>query len=178
MHRSASSQDPFEERVIAIYRETIDGLWAAVAGWTRGDRRLAEDLIQESWLRAVKHWRRRGIPEHPAAWLRVVARNLAVSHARRSGREFGSDDPEAVAGADRGTEPEAAAVDRVAVTEGLARLDARNAAMLHSFHLEGRSVREIANREALSERAVEGRLRRARLALRGWLGTEIEESKR
>ncbi len=37
--------------------------------------------------------------------------------------------------------------------------------MLEDFHLEGKDVRTIARDHGLSERAVEGRLRRARKAL-------------
>jgi RNA polymerase sigma-70 factor (ECF subfamily) len=44
---------------------------------------LAEDLVQESLLRALQLWPFQGIPQHPQAWLIQVARNLAVDKLRR-----------------------------------------------------------------------------------------------
>src|SRR5690349_9577449 len=44
---------------------------------------LAEDVVQESLLRALQLWPFQGIPQHPQAWLIQVARNLAVDKLRR-----------------------------------------------------------------------------------------------
>jgi RNA polymerase sigma-70 factor (ECF subfamily) len=44
---------------------------------------LAEDVVQESLLRALQLWPFQGIPEHPQAWLIQVARNMAVDKLRR-----------------------------------------------------------------------------------------------
>src|SRR5512134_1925973 len=72
-----------EERIVAVYRETIDALYAHVSRCCYGDRALAEDVTQETWLRAVREWRRRGPPDRPLAWLITVARNLLVSYYRK-----------------------------------------------------------------------------------------------
>ena len=48
----------------------------------------------------------------------------------------------------------------------LARLKKNHALLLEAFYFDEKSVREIAQDFGLSERAVEGRLRRARLKLR------------
>jgi RNA polymerase sigma-70 factor (ECF subfamily) len=45
---------------------------------------LAEDVAQEAFLRAVRTWAVHGPPPNPAAWLRRVARNLAVDQIRRN----------------------------------------------------------------------------------------------
>lgn len=169
MNVPSPGNDPFENRVIEIYHSTVAGLYSAAASWTHGDRGLAEDLVQETYLRAIRHWRRHGLPEHPGAWLRTVARNLLVSHARRHRRETLDPDPE-----DADTRA-SMATGRLALAEGLDSLGDKNASLLRSFHLEGRTVREIAHAKNLSERAVEGRLRRARQALRRWLGAEKQE---
>jgi RNA polymerase sigma-70 factor (ECF subfamily) len=39
-----------------------------------GDRALAEDLAQESLAALVRHWRRRGPPDSPAAFVFAIAR--------------------------------------------------------------------------------------------------------
>jgi len=66
-----------------------------IAGLTRafGAQRLelAEDVVQETFLRALRTWPAHGIPHNPGAWLGRVARNLAVDRLRREGL-YASDD--------------------------------------------------------------------------------------
>src|SRR5262245_459021 len=45
-------------------------------------RDVAEDLLEETWLRLVKHARRLRADTKLAAWLFTVARNLHVSFTR------------------------------------------------------------------------------------------------
>lgn len=45
-------------------------------------REVAEDLLEETWLRAVKHLRRLEPDTSLGAWLFTVARNLHVSYRR------------------------------------------------------------------------------------------------
>jgi RNA polymerase sigma factor (sigma-70 family) len=47
---------------------------------------LAEDVMQETLLKALRQWSYRGIPENPAAWLMTVARNHALDLLRRDAR--------------------------------------------------------------------------------------------
>jgi len=72
-----------EQRILIVYRDTIDALYAYAARHSGGDRTLAEDVTQETWLRAVREWRRSGPPEKPLAWLIAVAHNLLASYYRR-----------------------------------------------------------------------------------------------
>lgn len=44
---------------------------------------LAEDVVQDTLLRALEHWPRYGIPANPSAWLMRVARNRAIDLVRR-----------------------------------------------------------------------------------------------
>lgn len=44
---------------------------------------LAEDVVQEALIRALKTWPYYGIPENPAAWLTQTAKNLAFDVLRR-----------------------------------------------------------------------------------------------
>jgi RNA polymerase sigma factor (sigma-70 family) len=60
------------------------------------------------------------------------------------------------------------------VCHALARLPAAQALLLEAFHFEDRGVSQIAERFGLSERAVEGRLRRARQRLRRELESVME----
>lgn len=44
---------------------------------------LAEDVVQDALVKALQQWPFRGIPENPAAWLTLVARNRALDLLRR-----------------------------------------------------------------------------------------------
>ncbi len=156
-----------ETILIRTYRESVHPLFEYVSRRCGGDRSLAEDVVQETWLRAVVAWEGSGFPETPLAWLKTVARNLLSNYYRRAplislealppgweGRVFGN-----------GTEGDNS--DHSAtVSWGLARLRPGQARIIEAFHFDGLNVSEIASELGLSERAVEGRLRRARLKLR------------
>jgi RNA polymerase sigma-70 factor (ECF subfamily) len=156
-----------EEQILATYRETIEALYGYVSRNCGGDRTLAEDVTQETWLRAVREWRRKGQPDRPIAWLTTVARNILVSYFRR--RRPASLDTaaagEVLAALDEGRAAESSARTAV-VCHALARLPAAQAQLLEAFHFEDRRTSQIAENLGLSERAVEGRLRRARQKLR------------
>ena len=157
--------EPSESDWVATYRETVGPIYAHVSRRVGGDRGLAEDVTQETWLKAVAAWRRRGVPRDPLAWLRTVASNLLRNHYRRlRPTPLGP----AEAGIDLERETFAAQTPRAAalLSWGLARLRDGQARLLEAHHLEGREVRAIAAELGLSERAVEGRLRRARESLR------------
>lgn len=172
--RMATEGSP-EERIVAVYRETIDQLYRYVSRSCYGDRALAEDVTQETWLRAVRDWRRKGPPDRPLAWLTTVARNLLASYyRRRRPAALDSVSPgEVLAAVDDGRAAQSAAVAAV-VCHALTRLPAAQAMLLEAFHFEDSGVSQIAKRFGLSERAVEGRLRRARLRLRRELESVME----
>jgi RNA polymerase sigma-70 factor (ECF subfamily) len=54
---------------------------------------LAEDVVQESFVAAVAHWQRDGVPRNPSAWLLTAARNRALDAVRRerTRRKFADD---------------------------------------------------------------------------------------
>lgn len=48
---------------------------------------MAEDVVQDAVIAAMKTWPFKGMPDNPAAWLNRVARNKAYDRLRREGRE-------------------------------------------------------------------------------------------
>ena len=152
-----------EEALIAAYRASIGPLYRFVSRRVGGDTGLAEDLVQETWMRALDHWPAHGVPDEPLAWLIRVARNTLVSHFRRI-RPVATD-PEVLDLESSDFRPETPGA-ATAVGWGLARLRRAHAELLEAFYFDGRTTRELAESFALSERAVEGRLRRARAKLR------------
>jgi DNA-directed RNA polymerase specialized sigma24 family protein len=151
-----------EAELIRVYREHTAPLYAFVSRRVGGDRSLAEDIVQDTWLRAVATWPRHGVPDHPRAWLIKVARNLLASHFRR--RHARSVSPTELALEDDGYRPDTPWAVAL-VGWGLARMRRSQAELLEAFYFDDKSTREIAEASGLSERAVEGRLRRARLNL-------------
>ena len=155
---------PSEDDIRRIYRETVDDLFAFVSRRCDGDRELAEDITQETWLRAVKAWRDDGLPDRPLAWLSTVAARLLSNYRRRPAAqrlEDGSGDTlPAPPVEDEGTGRESM------VRKALANLPALQMRLLRAFHFERQPVAEIAASMGISERGVEGRLRRARQRLR------------
>ena len=158
---------PSEELILDTYRTTIDQLYRYVSRNCGGDRTLAEDVTQETWLRAVREWRTKGPPDQPIAWLTTVARNILVSYYRKK-RPAPLDSVsagEVLAALDDGRAAESSEISAV-VCHALARIPAAEAQLLEAFHFDDRRMSQIAETLGLSERAVEGRLRRARLRLR------------
>lgn len=45
---------------------------------------LAEDVVQEAFMKAIQEWRLNPIPPNPSAWLTVTARNKAIDAIRRN----------------------------------------------------------------------------------------------
>src|SRR5262249_18348715 len=173
------ASEPAEQRIPEVYRQTIGPLYSYVSRRCGGDRPLAEDVVQETWLRAVDVWRKQGLPDAPAAWLTSVADNLLRSHYRRhTPLPLASITSESVlAVVDDGFNTESAEIERV-IHWGLAQLPARQSKLLEAFHFDERPVARIAAEFRLSERAVEGRLRRARLKLRRLIERALAQQKR
>jgi RNA polymerase sigma-70 factor (ECF subfamily) len=132
-----------------------------------GEREVAEDITQETWLRALRDWRANGLPEVPLAWLRVVARNLILNHVRHPDPlPLDSVSPaDVLAAVDDNGASESAEIASV-VRHALARMSDPEARLLEAFHFDRCKVSQIAAAYGVSERAVEGRLRRARERLK------------
>jgi RNA polymerase sigma-70 factor (ECF subfamily) len=71
---------------------------------------LAEDMVQDALIAALRSWRWSGVPDRPAAWLATVARNRAIDQLRR----------EALGPAANGNETSASLPDEVLLPPPLA----------------------------------------------------------
>src|SRR5438477_2880210 len=55
----------------------------AILGRILGDLDLAEDAVQDAFVKAAERWPREGTPSSPGAWIVATARNGAIDRIRR-----------------------------------------------------------------------------------------------
>jgi RNA polymerase sigma-70 factor (ECF subfamily) len=141
-----------------IFRQLLAASW--------GDYELATEALQHTYLRVARHARPCDSAEMFASWLRLLARS-ALNDCRRRRASFWSRlVPEA--NALEAPAPEKANEDRLlaALDDALAQLTESERNLLMAKYLSDRSVAEIAGSLAVSTKAVESRLTRARAELR------------
>ncbi len=66
-----------------IVRDEWARVHSALIGYVR-DFELAEDVLQDAIVAALRHWTEDGIPRSPRAWLLQTARRKAIDRFRRS----------------------------------------------------------------------------------------------
>ncbi len=164
-----------ETFVRALYAEHAGALLGYVTHLT-ADRQRAEDIVQETLLRAWRHAEELvGEPRSLRAWLFTVARNLARDEHRARQVRGAQLDSEALADL-----PAAEQLDRALeawqVAEALSSLSVEHRAVLVETYYRGRSVAEAAAVLGVPRGTVKSRsyyaLRALRLLLeeRGWGG--------
>ncbi|MFF4114796.1 SigE family RNA polymerase sigma factor [Streptomyces sp. NPDC001714] len=142
---------------------------------TAGDTYLAEDLVQEALGRIYVRWGRVSRAENPAGYAQTVLTRTFLAHRRRfSSRERARDSfPEL---ADTGTDPGGTDPSlRLTLLDALARLPAKDRAVVVLRYWEDRSVHETADALNMSSAAVRTRCVRALARLRELLGEDLAE---
>jgi RNA polymerase sigma-70 factor, ECF subfamily len=145
--------DGFEEFV-----RNVSARLTSRACFLTGNVQEAQDLVQETFIRAWRHWSEVALYDDPEAWVRRVMLNLARSRWRRSSRRNLDVQAAAVQVA-----PDIAHLD---LMKAMARLpfNHRQAIVLHD--LFGLTVPEIAADIAAPEGSIRTWLHRGRAALR------------
>ncbi len=155
-----------------LFRRESGRAVATLARTTR-DLALAEEAVQGAFVVAVERWAADGVPDDPAAWIYVVARNRALDELRRRRRLA---DASALEALPAPVDPDDAwPDDRLALTFACCHPalgpEARIALTLR--HVGGLTTAEVARAFLVSESAMAQRLVRARSKLRG-AGIAIE----
>ena len=162
-----STQLPGEELIRALYAEHGSSLLAFIQRLTNGDRAAAEDIVQETLLRAWRHSGELDV-DRIRPWLFTTARRLVVDARRaRDARPVEApagelSDAPAIEGVD-------AALNAAIVMDALRSLTAPHRAILIDYFYRGRTASEIAVERDLPPGTARSRvyyaLRAMRLAL-------------
>ncbi|MDX6326393.1 MAG: polymerase sigma-70 factor, subfamily [Nocardioidaceae bacterium] len=149
-----------------LHREHATALWHHSMRLTGNDRPRAEDVFQETLLRAWRHSTAlTGGEGSVRAWLFTVARNIVIDEwrSRRSRDELAvADVPEPVDPVDDTDQ----LLQSWVVAEAITRLSAEHRAVLLECYYRGLPVAEAARRLGVPEGTVKSRTHYALRALR------------
>jgi RNA polymerase sigma-70 factor (ECF subfamily) len=145
----------YERRLLYFIRRLVDS------------ERDAWDVLQQTWMGAMRSLPRLQEPRALRTWLYRIARNAAITHRRRAGLSEVSVDPaELIAVADDNPGDCLAADTAEQIHAALARLSVAHREVLTLHFLEGASVEEIAAVLEVPDGTVKSRLHYAKRALR------------
>ena len=153
--------------MVSLYDEHAAVLWRYALRLT-GDASQAEDVVQETLLRAWQHPEVIGDAERPVrAWLFTVARNLIIDD-RRSARSR-----HVVSSLDNSSAPEQftpdevnTALDRLLIAEAMTQLSAEHRAVIERSYYRGWTTAQVAADLQIAEGTVKSRLHYGVRALR------------
>lgn len=142
-------------------------------------RQDAEDLVQDTYLRAFQAWRDHRRPKKAEPWLATICLNLARSTYRsRIRRPYEVPFDDAVLGSPAIADPEARAlqeIEREQLYRALRELPVQQRVAITLVDLFGLSTHEAARAMGTPRGTVLSRLHRGRRALAELLGDRIEE---
>ncbi|MDL2338668.1 MAG: sigma-70 family RNA polymerase sigma factor [Pseudomonadota bacterium] len=159
----------------------VSSAWQAHEGELLGylrrrlsDADAADDVLQDVFVKAMRHGQGFCTLDNPRAWLFQVARNALVDRARTSHpmEPLPEGPEEPVAPPQENVEP----VDALAVclVRSIGELSEDDAAILQACDLEGQTQLDFAEAHGLSLPATKSRLLRARQRLRDRLTTACQ----
>jgi RNA polymerase sigma factor (sigma-70 family) len=155
----------------------LHGAWSGrINRWcfalAAGEESFAREIAQATWLRLMRHLR--VLPDEPALWnwIACAARHSATDLRRKGGRyllalrRFFESQPHSADGSDDRLLP--------ALEAALGNLAPEERTLIEHRYFAGESLEAIGARQALSVRAVEGRLARLRVRLRQLIAQELK----
>ena len=154
-----------DDDVLALYESSVDDVYRYATRLTGGDRALADELVQETYLGLLRLHRNGSAPDVDVGWLIVSCRHRFFDMVRRERRRL---DRERRAG----EPPSEQAGGPGAATDALACLAVDQRTVLVLRYVDELGVAEIAHQIGRSVHATESLLTRARAALRAALGKE------
>jgi len=151
----------------ALYEEHAGPLWRYALRLT-GDASRAEDVVQETLLRAWQHPEVVNDSERPArGWLFTVARNMIIDEQRSPRiRKFGGSLDESGAPERSAPDEVDSALDRMLIADAMAQMSPDHRAVVERSYYRGWTTAQIAADLDIAEGTVKSRLHYAVRALR------------
>ncbi|MEM7414338.1 MAG: RNA polymerase sigma factor [Gemmatimonadota bacterium] len=158
------ARDGDERAFRTLYAEHTPGLFRFALRLTGGSDAESEEIVQETWVRAVRSLDRFEGRSNFRSWLNGIAARCAAEAARKSARFVPNESAVAAAPAPAHVEP---AVD---LERAVAALPAGFRTVLLLHDLEGYTHAEIADVLGISAGTSKSQLSRARARVRAALG--------
>jgi RNA polymerase sigma-70 factor (ECF subfamily) len=139
-------------------------------------REEAEDLVQDTCVRALSAWRRRTRPDHMGPWLATICLNAARSGRKRAATrlEIPDPDPGQSTPSSQDTEEQAlAGVDRTAIREAIARLPVEQREAITLMDMCGFTASRAAEILGAPRNTVLSRVHRGRKRLAALLDEQV-----
>lgn len=163
------------------YRQLVDTHVRSILAFGArllNDREEAEELAQETFLRAWQHAERYEPTSRLTTWLHTIARNQALDRLRKRRPSPDMNAVEEAPGSSRPSEYLERKRTAQRVSEALERLAPRQRAAITLVHYQGLSHVEAADVLGVGVEAVESLLSRARRKLRESLGSSRPETEK
>ena len=158
-------------RMQTIYDLHSAALLRTLLNWTYGDWQAAEDLMQETMVRAWRHLETLNTdPQTLRPWLFTVARRIAIDRFRARLVRPPETEPEALEDAVEPTEPIERLLDRATVVGALRELSEVHRTALVQVYLMDRTVPEAAAALGVPEGTIKSRLHHGLRAVRAVVG--------
>ena len=159
--------DPEAAMMRMLYNEHAPALWRYALRLT-GDKTRAEDVVQETLLRAWRHPEVTADAERSVrAWLFTVARNLIIDERRSPRFRSESSAPDLQQVSDRaGPDEVESTLDRMLLSTALSQLTEEHRAVIRRAYYQGWTTAQIADDLRIAEGTVKSRLHYAVRALR------------
>jgi RNA polymerase sigma-70 factor (ECF subfamily) len=159
--------EPERQLMSALYRDHAAAIHRFVMRYVDGDEQRAEDVVQETLLRAWRHMDALTVGRgDPRPYLLTVARNVLTDQWRAASRRPRLVDDAEFLAAVPSAEDIDAAVDGWLVAAALTKLTPEHRDVVRALHYEGRTVAETALLFGVPEGTVKSRSYYAVRALR------------
>jgi len=156
-----ATYDSFESLYERYYQLSYFSAYAIVK-----DPHLAQDVVQEAFLKVFQHFENMRREGNQKAWIKAITRNKAIDFYRKnqvSPEVSAAEYLAAAGGPDEGVEGYA---EREAVRELLGAIDPHLSQSLLLVYKQGLSYEQLAERQRTTVGAVKSKLHRAKRLLR------------
>lgn len=154
-----STTSALDHRMRTIYDHHAGALLHTLLNWTHGDWQAAEDLMQETMLRAWRHLETLDADPHTLRpWLFTVARRIAIDRFRAREVRPPETEPETLEQLAEPAEPLERLLDRETLLGALRGLSEAHRSALIQVYLMDQTVPEAAATLGVPEGTVKSRL--------------------